>query len=680
MKHRRKNHCSILFLSALMAVITMCGCGGSSTSSPPDSRVWVTVASASSSLSPTLWLNGTAWVSDEWYALHCAGIACLFDQSYDNYPGVNVTCVNLTTGAQGSVTSYYGGGTDWKHLWSATVPVISGLNSIQVSAYDPSGLGGSTTFTYYAAPLTSIKVTPADARIPRGTSQQFTATGTRADATTLDMTGQVTWTSLDTSKVTINAAGYATGWADGAATITAAWGGMSGLATLTVVPAQLASLAISPTNATIPAGHAPYPFTAQGTFDDGMTKDVTATTFWTSSDTSVATISNDAGSPGVAAAGMAGTTLISASSGSVTSSTPLTVESFASIAVSGTAKRLLKGASTQLSAVGTLPVGSTWDITSRATWSSSDPSIAEVSNAQGSGGRVTAVSAGTATMTASWGTVSGQFGISVSPWTRQTSGTTEFLFDVAWSGTRFTAVRSVDSNIVSPDGVAWSPLSFDPVARNTLYGDCSCGPRFAAVGMYVFLSSSNDGASFSTTSTPNTEWYAVTCSDTKFVAVGSAGAIMSSDAGQVSSGTTVQLYGITWSGSKFVAVGYDGTVLSSADGISWATVQTAGGTLRGVTWSGTQFVAVGDGGIVQTSPDGVVWTVRASGTGNRLFAVTWTGTRFVAVGEWLTIITSPDGVAWTDESVDGREMLHGAASSGTTVVAVGQDGMILTRP
>src|SRR5512143_2519372 len=229
MRHARKNRYSFLLLSALLVVLAGCG-GGGSTATPvvssSGSAGWVSVDPVSAPLTSPLVLGGTAWVSDHYVALHCAGLACLFDTSIDNYPGVDVTYVNLTTGETGNATSFYGGGTDWTHLWVATVSIVGGRNTIQVSAYDPSGAGASTTFDVYANLLTSIVVTPADPRIPKGASQQFTATGILTDSTTLGLTSQVTWTSSDASKATIDAAGTASGLAIGSTTITATWKGI----------------------------------------------------------------------------------------------------------------------------------------------------------------------------------------------------------------------------------------------------------------------------------------------------------------------------------------------------------------------------------------------------------------------------------------------------------------------
>jgi len=85
------------------------------------------------------------------------------------------------------------------------------------------------------AELTSISVTPAEASISTGASQQFSATGTYSDGSTQDITASVTWTSSDTSKVNISNAGLATAVAAGTTAIKAMLGGISGTATLTVI-------------------------------------------------------------------------------------------------------------------------------------------------------------------------------------------------------------------------------------------------------------------------------------------------------------------------------------------------------------------------------------------------------------------------------------------------------------
>ncbi len=93
------------------------------------------------------------------------------------------------------------------------------------------------TFTVIPpASVVSIVVTPANQGIAQGTTQQFTATATFSDNTVLNVTSQATWTSTDTAVATIDATGLATAKSAGTTTISATSGGVTGFATLTVMP------------------------------------------------------------------------------------------------------------------------------------------------------------------------------------------------------------------------------------------------------------------------------------------------------------------------------------------------------------------------------------------------------------------------------------------------------------
>lgn len=94
------------------------------------------------------------------------------------------------------------------------------------------GMSGNTTLTVTSATLLSIAVTPANPSIPKGTDQPFTATGSYSDASTKDITEEVTWTSSDTSKATISNAlltkGLATAITTGSTIISAIEGSITG--------------------------------------------------------------------------------------------------------------------------------------------------------------------------------------------------------------------------------------------------------------------------------------------------------------------------------------------------------------------------------------------------------------------------------------------------------------------
>lgn len=88
----------------------------------------------------------------------------------------------------------------------------------------------------------------------------------------------------------------------------------------------LASIAVTPANPGILLETAAtIQFTATGTYSDSTTKDITTSVTWSSSNTAVATISNTSGSNGLATLLAAGQTTITASSGSITGSTILTI-------------------------------------------------------------------------------------------------------------------------------------------------------------------------------------------------------------------------------------------------------------------------------------------------------------------------------------------------------------------
>src|SRR5262249_25634716 len=130
-------------------------------------------------------------------------------------------------------------------------------------------------------------------------------------------TNSVRWDSSKTKVATINSSGLASGIAVGQVTITATSGTITGAASLTIT-ALLTSIRVSPATASVPLG-VPESFTATGYYYDGSTSDLTASATWTSSNPSVASISNSSGTQGVATTKASGTTQIRAAYGGVTS-------------------------------------------------------------------------------------------------------------------------------------------------------------------------------------------------------------------------------------------------------------------------------------------------------------------------------------------------------------------------
>jgi hypothetical protein len=94
---------------------------------------------------------------------------------------------------------------------------------------------------------------------------------------------------------------------------------------------SLVSISLTPADSTVALGGS-VSFGAVGTYSDNSTRDLTASVTWSSSATSVATVSNASGCNGTATAVSAGSTVISASTGTISASTSLAVSGEASVA------------------------------------------------------------------------------------------------------------------------------------------------------------------------------------------------------------------------------------------------------------------------------------------------------------------------------------------------------------
>jgi uncharacterized protein YjdB len=306
--------------------------------------------------------------------------------------------------------------------WSSDTPAVGVMSTTTPGVVSSEGTGtanitatsgsinGTTQLTVTAAALVSIAVTPADPSIALGTSQQFTATGTFTDGSTQNLTGMVTWSSdtptTGTISSTVPTQGLATSVATGSANITASSGTISGSTQLAVTAAALVSIAINPATASIPLGTTQQ-FTATGTYTDGTTQDVTQNGQWTSTQATVATISDTPGTMGLASPLTKGTTTIGISSGGMSATASLVVNPAAlvSIAINPPTASIALGTTQQFTATGTYTDQSTQDVTSVVTWNSST-AAAIISNTLGSYGLATSAGQGTTNITATSGTVS----------------------------------------------------------------------------------------------------------------------------------------------------------------------------------------------------------------------------------------------------------------------------------
>ena len=275
-----------------------------------------------------------------------------------------------------------------------------GAGSLGPGVGAPGGGGSSGS-------LVSIAVTPADADLLLCAVQQYTATGTYSDNSTKDITATVTWSSSDTTVASIDGGGLATALARGSTTISATSGSVTGSTTLTVQPTVLTSITVRPVNKKI-AQLTSQQFQAIGTYTDGSTHNLTQQVSWSSSNTAVATITIG----GRAHTLTPGTTTITATLGSISGSTPLRVSNatIVSVTVTPTGRTIAPGTRLPFTAAGRFSDNTNQNITLDSTWASDNTAVATVS----AGGAASAVSPGTANISATFNGVSGSAPLNVS--------------------------------------------------------------------------------------------------------------------------------------------------------------------------------------------------------------------------------------------------------------------------
>src|SRR6218665_1617373 len=272
--------------------------------------------------------------------------------------------------------------------------LVSGLTTgavtITATAKDGSGVTGAIELTVTPKKVTSITITPLSPRVVVGDTRQLRAEVLPADAANKE----VTWSSSDISKATVDAAsGLARGVAEGTATITATakdGSGVTGTTTLTVTLTRTlsASITITPSPAGVAVGSTQQ-LTANVLPEDATDKEVT----WSSSDISKATVDANGLVTGLTE-GRATVTATAKDGSRVTGAVELTVtpKKVTSIAVTSSLTSVAAGSTQQLTAV-VLPADAAHK---GATWSSGDISKATVD----ANGLVTGVAAGTVTITA----------------------------------------------------------------------------------------------------------------------------------------------------------------------------------------------------------------------------------------------------------------------------------------
>ena len=322
--------------------------------------------------------------------------------------------------SNGTTTSPY----DSSVTWTTNLPSVATVNSAgivtavaagsAILTANASGLNTTAAITVNASSptLTSITLNPISSALNIGQTVDIAATGHLSNGTTdSPYDSRAIWTSSAPGVATVDSLGLVTARAAGTATITASASGISGTAAITVnAGPTVTSISLDPASAAL---------------NVGQTVDITSTVFWsngtastpydsyltwTSSAPSVATVNAGGVVTGVAA----GTTTITASLNGVSRTAAITVSASAptltSITLNPTSATGSLGQTMDITATGRFSDGSTvTPYDAQVTWTSSAPTVATVNST----GLVTTIWRGTATITASRGSLSATCSVTV---------------------------------------------------------------------------------------------------------------------------------------------------------------------------------------------------------------------------------------------------------------------------
>lgn len=551
--------------------------------------------------------------------------------------------------------------------------------------------------TVVAPQLQSLAMTPVNPTLGVGQTRTFTIVGTFTDGSTQALnigpanepmltsssSAVASFVRVITSQTSPTVYTYvatAKALSTGQTTLTASYQSVyfnaSTSTTLTVQPAVLVSLNVHPAAATLAKGYS-RKLTAVGTYSDGTSKDLSTQVTWQVTGTGV-TIAAD----GTVAAAAVGGPSISATMGSLTGSSTLSVNNatLQSISITPSNPVMASGTAVQMTATGHFSDGNSMPLISGLAWGSQTTSTGTITQT----GLISSQANGTSTITASASGITGNTTLTVASkppgtnWVVQSySAATApcgnpLYKSIAWSGSLLVAVGPGSDIMTSTDGTHWTAqVGSACPSYNSVVWVADLG-LFVAAGSGI--ATSPDGSTWTTQST-TTGLADVAWLGNQLIAVGASGTVMTSPDGvhwtAQASGTTNQLNSIAYTGVQYVAAG--NVTLVSPDGVTWTAITDTSSGWTGLAWSGSTLVETNQDGTVRTSSDGVTWTspvnIGASGS------LSWTGTQFLALNQGGDIAyTSQDGVTWSSHSMGTASLaptMYSLLQFGNTVVSLG---------
>lgn len=296
--------------------------------------------------------------------------------------------------------------------WSSSDSSKISINSNQATALaagsvivtaTSDGVSSSLTLLPFSANLTGIELNVNSLELPSDGEFQLLVSAVYDNGQSLDITDEAQFVMDDSSVALIdelNNIGRVSSNSAGTTSLTISYNGLSKSLPITITTAVITELQVTPIVGSKVKG-ASQSFYATGTLDSGETIDLTESVVWSSS--SEGTLSIDA--DGVASLVESGSVTVSASYAGLTSSVNFTVTSktISSLALSFSAASISTSVTAEATCIAHYNDGSSEDVTDSVSYSVNDSSIGIVSNNQNSKGKITPISAGVLTLTASLG-------------------------------------------------------------------------------------------------------------------------------------------------------------------------------------------------------------------------------------------------------------------------------------
>jgi hypothetical protein len=298
-------------------------------------------------------------------------------------------------------------------------------NSVAIGSSTISAVIGSvqqqTTFTVENAILTSIDIQPSNQTIAKGTDAEIAAYGYYSDGSQRDITSQVIWNSSNTSLVDLSSVtqGLVHSLEQGNVLLSAELQGLSGIANIEITSATLQSISIESAQASLANGMN-QSLIARGVYSDASSKVITKQVTWQSSDTDVLSVSNNSGEFGLVRTRSVGQSIITASLGQVSGqiSYEVTNAVLTGLQITSSVSELNVKNTIMASAIATYSDSSTLNVTKQVNWTSANLNIISVGNDASNKGKITALSVGNTTISASLNGISSNtlpFVVSLNP-------------------------------------------------------------------------------------------------------------------------------------------------------------------------------------------------------------------------------------------------------------------------